>query len=61
MARVARATLSQLSIGITTYLQNGGTIEHAQQIANHESPRTTKLYDRTNDAISLDEIEPILI
>jgi integrase/recombinase XerD len=47
--------------GITTYLPNGGTIEHAQQIANHESPRTTKLYDRTNDAISLDEIERILI
>jgi len=54
--------------GITTCLpkvlfrgQNGGTIEHAQQIANHESPRTTKLYDRTNDAISLDEIERILI
>jgi integrase/recombinase XerD len=47
--------------GITTYLQNGGTIEHAQQIANHESPRTTKLYDRTNDAISLDEIERILV
>jgi len=47
--------------GITTYLQNGGTIEHAQQIANHESPRTTKLYDRTSDAISLDEIERILI
>lgn len=47
--------------GITTYLQNGGTIEHAQQIANHESPRTTKLYDRTSDAISLAEIERILI
>jgi integrase/recombinase XerD len=47
--------------GITTYLQNGGSIEHAQQIANHESPRTTKLYDRTSDAISLDEIERILI
>jgi integrase/recombinase XerD len=47
--------------GNTTYLQNGGTIEHAQQIANHESPRTTKLYDRTNDATSLDEIERILI
>jgi len=46
---------------ITTYLRNGGTIEHAQQIANHESPRTTKLYDRTNDAISLDEIERIII
>ena len=37
------------------------TDEHAQQIANHESPRTTKLYDRTRDAISLDEIERILI
>ena len=47
--------------GITTYLQNGGTIEHAQRIAGHESPRTTKLYDRTDDAISLDEIERILI
>ena len=46
---------------ITTYLQNGGTIEHAQQIADHELPRTTKLYDRTSDAISLDEIERILI
>jgi len=32
------------------------TAEHAQQMANHESPRTTKLYDSTNDAISLDEI-----
>jgi len=47
--------------GITTYLQNGGTIEHLRQIANHESPHTTKRYDRTNDAISLDEIERILI
>jgi len=28
---------------ITTYLQNGGTLKHAQAIANHESPRTTKL------------------
>jgi hypothetical protein len=44
-----------------TYLQNGGTIEHAQQIANRESPRTTKLYDRTSDGISLDEIERIII
>jgi hypothetical protein len=35
--------------------------QHAQQIANHESPRTTKLYDRTNDPVSLDEIERILI
>jgi site-specific recombinase XerD len=47
--------------GITTYLENGGTIEHAQQIAAHESPRTTKLYDRSNDTITLDEVERILI
>lgn len=33
--------------GITAYLSNGGTLEHAQQIAGHASPRTTKLYDRT--------------
>ena len=47
--------------GITTYLQNGGTIENAQQIAAHESPKTTKLYDRTSDEISLDEVERIII
>ena len=47
--------------GITAYLENGGTIEHAQQIANHESPKTTKLYDRTGDQIDLDEIEKIRI
>jgi integrase len=47
--------------GITAFLLNGGTLENAQQIAAHESPRTTKLYDRTNDAITLDEIERILI
>ena len=47
--------------GITAYLENGGTIEHAQQIANHESPKTTKLYDRTSDQITLDEVEKIRI
>ena len=47
--------------GITAYLENGGTIENAQLIAAHESPRTTKLYDRTSDEITLDEIERILI
>ena len=45
--------------GITAYLENGGTIEKAQAIAAHESPRTTKLYDRTSDAVSLDEVERI--
>lgn len=47
--------------GITTFLENGGTIENAQAIAAHESPRTTKLYDRTGDKITLDEIERIII
>lgn len=47
--------------GITAYLDNGGTIENAQAIAAHESPRTTKLYDRTGDEITLDEVERILI
>lgn len=47
--------------GITVFLQNGGTVEKAQQIAGHESPRTTKLYDRTNDAITIGEVERIVI
>jgi integrase/recombinase XerD len=47
--------------GITAYLENGGTIENAQAIANHESPKTTKLYDRTGDQITLDEVERIAI
>ncbi len=47
--------------GITAYLENKGTIENAQAIAAHESPRTTKLYDRTGDQLTLDEVERILI
>jgi integrase/recombinase XerD len=47
--------------GITAYLKNGGTIENAQTIAAHESPRTTKLYDCTSNEITLDEVERILI
>ena len=47
--------------GITAYLKNNGLLEHAQTIANHASPRTTKLYDRRSDEISLDEVEKISI
>jgi integrase len=47
--------------GITAYLEAGGTLENAQAMAAHESPRTTKLYDRTGDAITLDEVERITI
>jgi integrase/recombinase XerD len=45
--------------GITAYLKNGGRLEIAQQMANHESSRTTGLYDRRNDEVSLDEVERI--
>jgi site-specific recombinase XerC len=47
--------------GITAYLEAGGTLENAQLMAAHESPRTTKLYDRTGDEITLDEVERIVI
>jgi integrase/recombinase XerD len=47
--------------GITAYLRNGGRLEVAQQMAAHESPRTTGLYDRRGDDVSLDEVEKIAI
>ena len=47
--------------GITVFRQNGGTVEEAQHIANHESPKTTMLYDRSRDQITLDEVERIVI
>jgi integrase len=47
--------------GITAYLKNGGTLEKAALIANHASTRTTQLYDRRSDEVSLDEVERILI
>jgi integrase len=45
--------------GITAYLGNGGALEHAQAMAAHESPRTTKLYDRTKERLTQDEVERI--
>ncbi len=47
--------------GLTIYLENGGSLETAQKIAGHSSPRTTKLYDRTGDDIPIDEVERIRI
>ena len=43
--------------GITVFLQNGGSLEAAQDMANHADPRTTKLYDRRKDLATLSEIE----
>jgi len=47
--------------GITAYLENGGALEKAQAIAAHESPRTTTLYDRIGDEITLEAVERIAI
>jgi site-specific recombinase XerD len=45
--------------GITNFLNNGGSRDSAQKIAAHEDIRTTALYDRRDDVISLSEIERI--
>lgn len=47
--------------GITAYLKNEGQLEHAQFMAGHASPRTTKLYDRRAQEASLDEVERIIL
>lgn len=47
--------------GITAYLKNGGTLERAAVMANHASTRTTQLYDRRSDDVTLDEVERVLI
>jgi hypothetical protein len=43
------------------YLKNGGTLEKAAAMANHASTRTTQLYGRRRDEVSLDEVERIVI
>jgi site-specific recombinase XerD len=47
--------------GVTAYLKNGGTLERAAQMANHASTRTTQLYDRRVEEVTLDEVERILV
>ena len=59
-------TPTSRATGITAYLRNGGTLEggtleKVALIANHASTRTTQLYDRRSDEVSLDEVERILI
>lgn len=44
-----------------TYLKHGGKFEVAEQMAAHESARTTELYDRRGDDTSLDGVERIVI
>jgi len=45
--------------GITNYLQNGGQLTKAQDMAAHADPRTTRLYDHSGDEVNLDEVERI--
>ncbi|MGO9261253.1 MAG: phage integrase N-terminal SAM-like domain-containing protein [Bryobacteraceae bacterium] len=45
--------------GTTDYLKSDGTLEYAQVMANHSSPRTTKLYDRRADEVNLDEYQKV--
>jgi hypothetical protein len=53
----ARPSRDSRSFGVHSV----GTLEKAQPIAAHESPKTPKLYDRTSDEIDLGEIEKIII
>jgi hypothetical protein len=57
LGQIPRSFFRHVSISITAYLGNGGALERAQSIAAHESPRTTKLYDRTKDRLTQDEVE----
>ena len=69
IARRARQAAIKTKIGnhsmratsMTDYLKSGGTLEKAQAMANHSSPRATKLYDRRNEEVSLDECEKVRI
>ena len=45
--------------GVSAYLKNGGKLEFAQRMSAHKSSRTTGLYDRRDDEVSLDEVERI--
>jgi integrase len=45
--------------GITAYLKNGRTLEKATAMANHAPTRTTQLYDRRREKLTLDEVERI--
>ena len=55
------SALIDRATGITAYLKNGGTLEKAAAMANHAWTRTTQLYDRRRDELSLDEVERIVI
>ena len=51
--RIGNHTLR--ATGITDYLKSDGSLAEARKMANHADTRTTQLYDRRDDAASLDE------
>ena len=58
-SKPSSATTASGQTGITAYLKNGCTLEKAAAMANHASTRTTQLYDRRRDELTLDEVERI--
>ena len=57
--RVGNHTLR--ATGLTAYLKNGGALEKAAAMANHASTRTTQLYDRRSEQVTLDDVERVSI
>jgi site-specific recombinase XerD len=50
-----------LATGATAYLKNGGTLETAARVANHASTRTTQLYDRQEEEVTVDEVQRVFV
>ena len=44
---------------IASVLEEGGTLEGAQNIADHADSRTTKLYDRRQQIVLREDVERI--
>jgi integrase/recombinase XerD len=53
--------LHHWTLGLQLTCRNGSTLEYAQNIANHESPRTTELYDLTREKLTFEEVERVKI
>jgi hypothetical protein len=45
--------------GITTFLENDGTLQAAQRIAGHADSRTTELYDRRRQKVLLEDMKRV--
>ena len=46
--------------GITRFLETGGTLEEAANLANHADMRTTRLYDKRDRVIRRTSVERIV-